>query len=413
MIAGYDEESFRAALHEYFTPAQPISEIGHLHGRESKIKAIGRALSSPGKHVFIHGDRGVGKTSLAKTAIQLHLKGAKYVPIVACEETSVFFDLIDGIRRQIAIFQAETGVADVNILDAAKRGNTGLSLPTMRNVNDAVEALRASVPSTGTPMAVIVDEFDQLVEDKDKKAFADLIKQLSDQQINLRLVLCGIGRSLEELIGVHLSTDRYLATVQLEQIPHDARWKILESACAAFKVDIDKDSIIRIGQVSDGFPYYVHLMGEKIFWEMMDDPIVVNAMTPDHYKRGIDAAIEESQTSLRQAYELATQKHGNSEDYEEVLWSVADGKLLSRQVTEIYEQSYAEIMRQRPTRSVLKKELFYQRMNRLKQDNHGRVIIGSKQGWYGFRENVVRGYVRLRAERAGIRIGVDHLRYSR
>jgi uncharacterized protein len=91
---------------------------------------------------------------------------------------------------------------------------------------------------------------------------------------------------------------------------------------------------------------------------------------------------------------------------------VADGKLLSRQVTEIYEQSYAEIMRQRPDRTALKKETFYQRMNRLKQENHGRVIIGSKQGWYGFRENVVRGYVRLRAERAGVRIGIDHLRHG-
>ena len=141
MISGFDEETFRTALHKYFTPAQPISEIGHLHGREGKVKAIGRALSSPGKHVFIHGDRGVGKTSLAKTALQLHLKGAKYIPIVACENNSNFYELVDAIRRQIATYQIETEFAEVNILEATQLGNSGLALPTMRNINDAVEAV--------------------------------------------------------------------------------------------------------------------------------------------------------------------------------------------------------------------------------------------------------------------------------
>lgn len=411
MIADYDETSFGERLQQFFTPAQPISKPDHLYGREAKLKAISRALSSPGKHIFIYGDRGVGKTSLARTAVQIHSPTAELIPLIACEHHSDFFQLIDSMRRQV-IAQRQEQQPAVSLLEPSAHVNTGLALPTMRSINDAVEILRAAVSPDGPPAVVIVDEFDQLADDSDKKSFADLIKQLSDQAVNLRLILCGIGRSLEELIGVHLSTDRYLATVPLEQIPHDARWRILGTACAAFGVSIDRDSMIRIGQISDGFPYYVHLIGEKVFWEMMDDPQPVSAMSLVHYQKGINSAIEESQTSLRQAYELATRKHGNSEDYEEVLWSVADGTLLQRQMTTIYEQSYLDIMGQRAGRSPLAKEPFYQRMNKLKQPNHGCVIIGNRQGWYGFRENVVRGYVRLRAERAGVRIGVDHLRGS-
>ncbi len=410
MIDGYDEQTFRSNLHRFFTPAQPISKPDHLHGRDAKLRTISRALGSPGKHIFIYGDRGVGKTSLAKTAVQLHYKNTEYIPLVACEQSSQFYDLMDSMRRQIIIREREKPLIETHLIDIDQPTNSGLSLPTMRSVNDAVEALRAVVRPQGDPTVVIIDEFDQLVDDKDKKGFADLIKQLSDQNINLRLVICGIGRSLEELIGTHLSTDRYLATVALEQIPHDARWKILQAACDHFKITIDEDSKIRIGQISDGFPYYVHLIGEKIFWEMFDDPLCVSVMTVSHYQSGIKAAIEESQTSLRQAYELATRKHGNSEDYEEVLWAVADGNLLQRQMTVIYEQSYLALMEQRSGRKALAKEPFYQRMNKLKQDNHGRVVIGNRQGWYGFRENVVRGYVRLRAERAGVRIGIDHIR---
>jgi hypothetical protein len=67
-------------------------------------------------------------------------------------------------------------------------------------------------------------------------------------------------------------------------------------------------------------------------------------------------------------------------------------------------------MQQRSERHALSKELFYQRLNRLKKDNHGSIVIGSRTGWYGFKENVVRGYVRLRAERAGIEIGIDHIK---
>lgn len=413
MIAGFDEETFQAEIKQYFTPAQPISKPEHLHGRSAKLTSISRAINSPGKHVFVYGDRGVGKTLLAKTAFQLHMPAATHTPIVACEASSNFYDLIDGMTRQITICYRSLPANFIDLLVTDAPRNSGLSLPSMRNINDAVEALRAAVKPTGSPMVVIVDEFDQLGSDADKKSFADLIKQLSDQEINLRLVICGIGRSLEQLIGLHLSTDRYLATVPLDQITHDARWKILEAAAERFSIHIDRDSIIRIGQISDGFPYYVHLIGEKIFWEMLDDNSAVDRMSINHYKNGINIAIEEAQTSLRQAYELATQKHSNSDDYEEVLWSVADGTLLSRQVTDIYENSYQEIMEQRPSRVSLSKETFYQRMNRLKKSNHGNIVIGSRQGWYGFKENVVRGYVRLRAERAGVHIGIDHLRYDR
>ncbi|MGQ2989772.1 MAG: AAA family ATPase [Brevundimonas sp.] len=412
MIEGFDEASFSAELPLYFTPAKPISRPEHLYGRDAKLRAISRALGSPGKHIFIYGDRGVGKTSLAKTAFQLHRPACEDAPIIVCENDSKFFELVDAMRRQLVLTgqAAQVGQRSSHAFQTDPMQNSGLELPTLRNMNDVVEVLRSIAPKSGQPAVVIVDEFDQLPGDSEKKNFADLIKQLSDQDVNIRLIICGIGRSLEELIGTHLSTDRYLAAVSLDQIPHDSRWKIIEAACERFDVKIDRDSIIRIGQISDGFPYYIHLMGEKIFWQVFDDHENVKIVSKDHYKMGIQSAIEESQTSLKQAYELATQKHKLSEDYQDVLWSVADGTLMSRQVSDIFQNSYLEIMDSMNSRKALSKEAFYQRMNKLKTESHGRIIVGNQQGWYGFRENVVRGYVRLRAERAGVKIGIDHIR---
>jgi MoxR-like ATPase len=62
------EDEFKRILDENIRPAQPIENPDLLKGRGAKLKDIDRALSSAGMHVFIHGERGVGKTSLALTA---------------------------------------------------------------------------------------------------------------------------------------------------------------------------------------------------------------------------------------------------------------------------------------------------------------------------------------------------------
>jgi hypothetical protein len=413
VLPGYDLDTFRERLKGVFTPAQPIAKSEHLHGRDQKLRLIDRALHSPGKHLFVFGDRGVGKTSLARTAASIHAGDEDGFAFVACDQNTTFFDIVQATYRKLHTLyslgkwkvsegQFSIGVAKFKTVEA-------LGLPELKTINDAVEMLKSIAPKDGRPALVVIDEFDQLKTDTEKKYVADLIKQLSDQKINIRLLICGIGASLEELIGVHLSTDRYLATVPLTPLPHDARWQILQAGSDTFGVNLDRDSIIRIGQLSDGFPYYCHLMGEQIFWQAFDDPNPVTQISMAHYREGLSCAIEEAQTSLRYAYDKATKKHKNSTDYEETLWSVADGVILQRATTDIFEQSYLRIMDERG-RTPLPKEQFYQRLNALKKPGHGQILTANRQGWYGFRENIVRGYVRLRAERAGLKIGVDHIR---
>src|SRR4051794_10617154 len=71
-IKGIHEVEFRDILRTHLTSAKAISDPQYLRGRQAKLTQIDRAFNSPGKHVFIYGDRGVGKTSLALTAAVLH-----------------------------------------------------------------------------------------------------------------------------------------------------------------------------------------------------------------------------------------------------------------------------------------------------------------------------------------------------
>ena len=258
---------------------------------------------------------------------------------------------------------------------------------------------------------IIIDEFDQLSETSDRKYFADLIKQTSDQDIKVKFIFCGIGSSLEDLIGTHLSTDRYIAPVELERLSHDARHEIVTSAAKELNILVDRELYIRIGYISDGYPYYIHLICEEIFWAMFDDLADVVECSSYHFDIGVRKAVGESQTSLRTAYDKATQKY--SDDYQEVLWAVSADPLLRRQVKEIYENSYVEIMKERLGRKKLDIEQFRNRMNSLKTDRHGCILLSQGAGWYEFKENVLRGYARLRATQEGVMLGRDHYMQER
>lgn len=162
---------------------------------------------------------------------------------------------------------------------------------------------------------------------------------------------------------------------------------------------------MRIGQISDGFPSYVHLIGEQLLWAMFDDEEIVDQCQQRHFTQGVNSAVAEAETSLKAIYDRATQKY--SDTYQEVLWAVADRHTLRRQTTEIYDKSYIPIMDARAPQNTLSKRVFSDRLNKLKTARHGEILVPKGAGWYEFRENIVRGYVRLRAEKEGVHLGVE------
>lgn len=412
-IKNMDESTFRTILKENLTPSRAISSPQHLRGREKTLQQIDRAFNSPGKHIFIFGDRGVGKTSMAQTAAAIQQSSDANPLQVGCGGQGFLATVRDAVKQSIpagdAVFQKKVehklkaGLAGFGY-DMTRTLTSGV-IPPLETVNDAVQALRFVAEFHSREPVIIFDEFDQIPNDVERRVCAELIKQVSDQHVNVRFIFCGIGTSLEELIGVHLSTGRYFSPVELERLTHDARWEIVTSAAKAVGVTIAHPQCVRIGQISDGFPSYVHLMTEQILWSMFDAPEPTRHCTQGHFEQGVRQAVRETETALKIIYDKATQKY--SDDYQEVLWAVADHHLLRRQTTDIYLKSYLRIMTERHQRRTLTKQQFSDRLNKLKTPRHGEIIVGKGAGWYEFRENIVRGYVRLRAENEGIRLGVE------
>ncbi|HEY8009349.1 MAG TPA: hypothetical protein VIE66_21815 [Methylocella sp.] len=98
-LKNFTKEKFAEVIKTYLTPSRAISSPQFLHGRALLLDRIERAFNSEGKHVMIFGDRGVGKTSLARTAAFLHHQGAGEPPVLICDPKADPMQLVNDIAK--------------------------------------------------------------------------------------------------------------------------------------------------------------------------------------------------------------------------------------------------------------------------------------------------------------------------
>jgi uncharacterized protein len=411
---------FERVLAEHVRPSSPIESFEHLFDRGKQLNRIEEALSSPGRHIFIYGDRGAGKTSLAKSAAYKHHPSQGEPIYTACGQKTSFSAIVRDIASQLDQRSAYVSV-DRTIGGGVKVAASGVTLEgsysqkeSQRNLdgmdlNAATAAIKEAVERQPTvdPKVIVIDEFENLPSVDERRLFAELIKQLSDRGVRVSLIFCGIGKSLDDLLQGHGSAHRYLEEVQLPSPPltYSGRWAIIDGACQALGLTINDDSRLRIAQVSDGFPHYVHLVAQKLFWAAFRSPNVTQELTPEDYMDAVREALGSVESRLRSSYDLATKKDQDS--YQEVLWSVADHFELERNNRRVYNESYLRVMAE-IRRPALSFEDFQSRLSNLKSARHGSILSSNRRGWIHFTENLIRGYVRLVAESKGVRLALEH-----
>lgn len=412
MINGFDRPKFETMLRDRLSPSEPIRTAELLRGREQNLEEIRQAFVQNGRQVFIYGDRGVGKTSLAQTAAYEHVSSSDKPIFLSCRGTfvSIINDLISQLAGRSPFIVKESRNHKLRAGPAFAGGETGSSsdfgrFNELKSLNEIINALREFCPEKRDRRICVFDEFELLDSEEERKLFGDFIKQLSDQEINLRVIFCGIGESITRLLGDHPSAPRYLQAVELRTLNLASRLEIIAGVENAFGVEVEHNSKIRISQISDGFPHYVHLICEKMFWAIFEDEKKITVSSISHFKKAIESSVRSIDPYLKSMYDKATKKYNS--DYEYVLWAAAGHPLLERRSADIFKY-YESLPMPLPGRTALDRDRFNQRLNALKKPAHGEVLIGSRQGWYKFRESMLRGYVRLKAEEAGVELAIDH-----
>ena len=188
MIRGLSHEEFVKILHTHLSPTSPIQSQEHLFGRSKQLQRIEQALYAPGRSVFIYGDRGVGKTSLAHTVAFSHQASRHDPVLLACLPTTTFSGLLakalcalrpDLSKRSSTTHSAKVGYRGMG-LEVGRTVQAEPELQTTYDVNGVIaKLLSIAAARNNENTVVVVDEFDRMSSDEERAQFADFIKQVA------------------------------------------------------------------------------------------------------------------------------------------------------------------------------------------------------------------------------------------
>jgi hypothetical protein len=255
-----------------------------------------------------------------------------------------------------------------------------------------------------TIRVVVIDEVDRIQSKDALRDLAELVKLLGDRGARITFIFTGVGADLDEILGAHQSSFRQFAQVKLERIAFQAALDIIDDVLERFGLKWDQEPTrttrFRIASIANGFPYYVHLVVAKLLYAIYDDKTAEES-TLDHLRSAITAAVAGAQEEIRKPYDRAIR--GRNDAYKYAVWAVADSWDLERTTSHIY-QSYKGLCKHLNI-SPIDQKRFVQRLNTLKRDTHGPLLIKAfRPGQYKFCENIIRGYVRLCASAEGIEL---------
>jgi hypothetical protein len=411
MLASFDSRySFGEMLGKVVSASRPIQSVEKLMGREKSLAEIEKALYAPGRHIFVFGDRGVGKSSLAATAAHLYQSSDATPIFVSGSKDDTFKTIVANIVYQ-ALGRTRTSIVKTTKTAGFEwRGlkigaSSEVSWPDIaaqiRSVGDAAELLKEVAQFHSERPIVVIDEFDTIADVDERGKFAALMKLLGDQSVSLKFIFTGIGKSLDELLGAHQSAHRQLLTLELPKLGWDGRRDIVNAATREFGLSVDNDVCWRIAAVSDGYPYYVHLITEHMLWAAFDSPNAIIELSWDQFHAGLNTAVESINAELRKPYEKAVLLRDL--EYEDVVWATADAEDLTRSLNDMFA-SYRNIQNKRSQTQALDRDRFSAMVRKLKQDNFGAILVQetNRPGWYTYREKMLRGYVRMQAEASGV-----------
>lgn len=409
----------QAQIENAFIPAREVDDPDRFAGRRDQVESLHHGLLTLGSNIAIVGNRGIGKSSLARQLIAIAtgkpaiLDRLKLAYDAKHDFLAVYFacgnktESLDQLLRQLlthddclakwAYFvpQAKT------ILDAAPKVSLGVASADMgptkttqsvpaagphdiQTVFTNVVSAIAAQQLARDGILVVVDEFDQIT---DPSGMAPFLKSLATNAPNVRFCIVGVGHDLQELMKQHASADRLFAG-SIIHLPPMTKTELGEIVSLA-EAHLD-DAILfhveakqHLAELAQGHPYLVHLIGKyalraafaasktvigrediiaalRIIAEKQADPILEG-----RYKKAV-ASSTQRETVLR-AMAKTTRDDGE-------VWT-----------TDAYKIALEEGV-----------ENASQYVGNLVSEQYGQELVNVRERFYRFRDSLFRAYVLAR-----------------
>lgn len=283
-----------------FSPSAPIDQKALFAGRLSQFTDVLNAIGQKGQHAILFGERGVGKTSLARVLVASASVVADQliVATVNCDATMTFSSLWHRLLREIKYTSQQAGMG----FTAAPRTST-VAVSGMLPEQVTPDDVRLLLRQLGKTL-IVIDELDRLEDEKAATLLADTIKSLSDHAIDSTLLLVGVADSVDALIHEHQSIERALVQVRMPRMSPPELNEVIDKGLGKAAMVIDDAAKQRIVHLSQGLPHYTHLLTQSAAQRAAMAGRIKVELTD--VRVAVDAALDKAQQSTISAYHMAT-----------------------------------------------------------------------------------------------------------
>lgn len=387
----YEDERriMKSGVRDIFTPHIPIDKETLFKGRNYEVRQILSTLNTPGQHVLLFGERGVGKSSLANISSQnlINLTNQKLI-IKRCSKSDTFSSIVEKVLDLVGV--------DIKIINSTSGGQISI-LNGVFSVEKKVER-NGNVTQSLSPswvmekikdlkVLLLVDEFDAIQNESDKHKIAELIKLLSDECSAFKIFVVGIAESAGDLTAGHPSVQRCLKEIQLRKMSYDELKAIVVNGAEQLNLEFDRSALLRIVRLSSGYPNFTHLLALK----SAEDAILENrtTITADDVNRAIERAISDCENSLKQKYDDSIRSATSADFYKRILYSAAlcsDEFIYSKDIRHKYQTLFDEGITQQKLNNYLVK---------LVSSSNDKILRRLAKGVYRFSDPRMSPYIRL------------------
>jgi len=278
-----------------FTPGRPVP-VEYFVARHKEIERLERAIrqtaTGRNENVFISGERGIGKSSLAgfirylaekeHSLVGTHcylggvrsledMMGAIFHRLLQdCTDKSLFDKLGETFRSYIKGFTF-FGVGVEFTKDKSElRTLVDNFLPVMRKIYDEAKE------NGKRGLILILDDLNGL---SDVPQFSQFLKSFVDtlatsgKPLPMLLVLVGLPQRREDLIKHQPSVARILDVVDLPTMSNSESEEFFMAMFTKQHIGIDDAALSLVVQLSGGYPMLMHEVGDAVFWQDSDGQI--------------------------------------------------------------------------------------------------------------------------------------------
>ncbi len=286
-------------LAKAFSPSAPIDQRALFAGRLSQLVSVLNAVEQKGQHAILFGERGVGKTSLARVISAIVASSNRtIVASINCDQSMTFSSLWKKILREISLVTTTRSPGFIS-----EENKTVQNISHMLPDDAGPDDIRHLFSKLGNTL-IVIDELDRLDDKNIATLLADTIKTLSDHAIQTTLLLVGVADSVEALIAEHQSVERALVQIRMPRMSKPELSEIITKGLSTASMKITDEVRNKIVALSQGLPHYTHLLAQSAAQRAAINDQVDVALSD--VRVAIDSAIDKAQHSIINSYHSAT-----------------------------------------------------------------------------------------------------------